>query len=152
MSVNAGAIDREALLTALRGANLASVQFNAVDGVRSTGIRTNEDAAEVATATVLEFLSENETTWRKAFAAELRAAVGPIVRHKGAGGVFEFSPKGDSTEFWSYGNATAYTMAVIEVLRMLDPDMEFEPATTYHGGRNAPRKFSEALAEWWDAL
>lgn len=150
--MSAGAIDREALLTALRAANLASVRFNAADGVRSTGIRTNEDAAEVATDAVMKVLAENESAWRKAVAAELRAAVGPVVMHpRGSGGVFEFSPLGDSTEFWSYNNATAYTMAVVEVLRKLDPDIKFERATTYHGGRETPRTLKEAKAEWESA-
>lgn len=89
-----------------------------------------------------------EVEWRKSFAAELRAAVGAVVKPSaGAASVFEFSPKGDSMEFWSYGNATAYSGAVIEVLRMLDPDMEFERATTYHGGRDKPRTLDEAMAE-----
>jgi hypothetical protein len=83
------------------------------------------------------------------FAERLRQSVGPEVKHSGgSGGVFSFSPMGDSTEFWSYENAVAYTGAVIEVLRMIDPDREwFTRATTYHFGRPAPRTLDEALAE-----
>jgi hypothetical protein len=79
----------------------------------------------------------------------IRAAVGPVVKHRGgSGGVYEFSPDGTPTEFWSYGNAVAYTGAVNEVLRLLDPNIDLNiRATTYAGGRDTPRSLDAALEE-----
>lgn len=83
---------------------------------------------------------------RKELADELRAGVGPGVKHSGgSAGVYEFTPNGTSTEFWSYGNAVAYTSAVNEILLGLDPESTFGTATTYAGGRAEPRTLQEAL-------
>lgn len=60
--MSAGEIDRETLLTTFRAANLASERYTASDGVRTTGIRTNEDAAEIATEVVLEVLVARQGT------------------------------------------------------------------------------------------
>jgi hypothetical protein len=97
-----------------------------------------EHDAEVRAATRLEI------------AAEIRNAVGPAVKHsKGSAGVFEFSPKGKETEFWGYGNASAYTSAVLEVLSMLNPEYDYnETATTFPRGRATARDFSEAIADF----
>jgi hypothetical protein len=79
----------------------------------------------------------------------IRAAVGPVVKHSGgSGGVYEFTPEGTPTEFWSYGNAVAYTGAVNEVLRLLDPTIDLDiRATTYAGGRDSPRSLAAVLEE-----
>jgi hypothetical protein len=81
------------------------------------------------------------------FGADLLERVKPVVMHEGSGAVFSNSPKGDSTEFWSYSNASAYTMAVLEVLRLLSVEPEQMQATTYHGGRSERRDFQTALAD-----
>lgn len=77
----------------------------------------------------------------------IRRAVGPVVKHAGgSGGVYEFTPNGTPTEFWSYGNAVAYTAAVNEILHLLDPSIDLDVrATTYAGGRAEPRTLNAAL-------
>lgn len=96
-------------------------------------------------AAVLE--REAEARGLEKFAQELLSRVGPPVKHRGSGAVFEFSPKGTETEFWGYENAVAYTGAVLEVLDLLGARPENLTATTYAGGRAEPRTLDEAVAE-----
>lgn len=112
------------------------------------------NASSTPTTFTVEALAAHDAEVRAAarleFADELRAAVGPAVKHKGgSGGVFEFSPNGTETEFWGYGNAVATTSAVLEVLKMLNPGHDYsERATAFPGGREKARTMDEAIAEY----
>lgn len=94
-------------------------------------------------------MADEETA--KEFIGRLKSLVGTNVKHKGgSGGVFEFSPRGTETEFWSYGNAVSYTCCVIEIIRLIEPGFDPGRANTFPGGRDEPRTIAEALSEMTD--
>ena len=114
--------------------------------------RVKAAAVEIAPITGAEFDRWLERVKREAGAAALRdfaedllARVGPVVLHDGSGAVFSNAPKGTSTEFWSYGNAVAYTGAVLEVLDLLNAKPGDLTATTFHNHSPVRRTLDEAI-------